>query len=73
MCDDILGMKHQTLESSYIKTNQQIEFWSEIIYWVIAKMSPLAFTLPKSTFSVFIHLTRNSGNVEAFELPFPMW
>lgn len=71
MCDNVLGMKHEALELLYIKTNKQIEFWSKIIYWVVAKLSPLAFTLPKFLFSIYS--TRNSGNVEVFELPFPMW
>lgn len=70
--ENVLGMKHHALEQSYIETNRLIEFWSKIIYLVVAKMSPLAFTVPKFIFSVFIYSTTNLGN-GAFELPLPMW
>lgn len=65
-------MKYPALKSSYIENNQQIEKWSEIIYLIVAKMTPIAFILPKFIVSIFIYFTTNLEN-DAFELPLPMW
>lgn len=62
------------LESEVVcsQTNQQVEKWSEIIFFVIVKMAPLGGTLSRVVGSFFFYLRTDLGR-DAFELPVPMW
>lgn len=56
----------------YDETIRQVEKWSEIIYHLIAQVTPLIWILPKFIGCIFIYLTTESEN-DALELPLPMW
>lgn len=56
----------------YEKTNRRAEKWSEIIFILMAKVTPIAWLSPRVIISFFFYFTTDMGN-EAFELPSPMW
>lgn len=54
------------------KANQQVERWSEIIFFVAVKVAPLCGTLSRLAGSFYFYFTTDLDR-EAFELPVPMW
>lgn len=52
--------------------NEIVEKWSEIIYFVVAKVAIIVAVLSKAIFCFFIYFTTEFDG-DAFELPFPMW
>lgn len=67
-----LGLEYPEWETTYVQINEKIEKWSEIIHFVIAKLTPLCLILPKFIVSLSIYFTIVSETVE-LELPLPMW
>lgn len=55
----------------YEKTNQKFGKWSEILYFLIVKMIPLAFILPKFVISLYLYATTDLNGNDALELPIP--
>lgn len=62
------------MESKMIfkRINRQIEKWCGIVYFVVAKMTPIFWISPKLIYSLIVYFTTDLGN-EAFELPYPEW
>ena len=68
----ILGLKNPSSKVLYEKTNRSVEKWSKIIFFVMVKITPIAWLLPKVIISLFLYFTTDLGN-DALELPSPMW
>lgn len=64
--------KNPTSKANLDKTNRQVEKWSEIAYFVLAKITPVCLILPRVIISYATYFATNAGN-EAFELPFLFW
>lgn len=56
----------------YEQAAHQIEKWSKIGYFIIAKVTPVCCILPKAMANYFVYFSTTVGN-DAFELPLPMW
>lgn len=56
----------------YTESIEQLEKWSELIYFVVAKLSPVFWVAPKFLMSLFVYMTTNFDN-NALELPLPIW
>lgn len=69
---NILGSKNPSTKQLYDNTNRKVEKWSEFIFLVMVKVTPIAWLLPKVIISLFLYLTTDLGN-NALELPSPMW
>lgn len=67
-----VGLEYQASSALYVKINQQVEKWSEIIYFIISKVSPQCIGLPIFIASLFAYFTTDLKN-EALELPYAMW
>lgn len=68
----ILGSKNPPSKVLYDKTNGKIEKWSKILYFLMVKLTPMSWLLPKVIISLFLYFTTDLGN-DALELPSPMW
>lgn len=60
------------LKGKYEKTNQEIEKWSEIVYFLTVKVTVICLILPRFMVSNFLYFTTNLG-ADAFELPIITW
>lgn len=49
-----------------------MEKWSGIGCFVIAKVTPVCWIMPKTIISYFLYFTADAG-IEAFELPVFLW
>lgn len=67
-----VGLEYQAASELYVKTNQQIETWSEIIYFIISQISPQCIGLPVFIASLYAYFTTDLQN-EALEWPYAMW
>lgn len=68
----IAGLSNPISEELFCKTNHQVEKCSEFIYFIVFKVSPPAYVLPKAFFSLFLYFTTDMGQ-DAFMLPLPTW
>lgn len=68
----IVGLSYPKSKKHFHKTNRQVEKCSEIIYFIISKVSPPVYVLPKAFFSLFIYFTTDKKQ-DAFMLPLPTW
>ena len=59
-------------KAMYSEIDHQIEKWSQIVYIVIAKITPVCFISPIFIYSLVIYFTTDLGN-DAFELPLTVW
>lgn len=68
------GSIYPKWKETYIKVNDQVEKWSEIVHLIVAKATPLGLVLTKFIVNLFVYFTtdHDSETVE-LELPFPMW
>lgn len=57
---------------SYLKTNERVEKLCKIGYFVMAKLTPICWILPKAVISYSLYFVTNAGN-EAFDLPLLAW
>lgn len=69
--DNILAFKYSPSQPIFYKTHRQVEKRTEILFFVIAKMTPVFAILPPLTYSFFIYFTTDAGP-NAFILP-PIW
>lgn len=56
----------------YQKRGRQIEMLTEIIFFVIVKVTPICLVLLKCVTTVYVYFTTDLEN-DALELPLPMW
>lgn len=56
----------------YDETNQRIENWTRVIYFIIMKVTPVCWIMPKFAISIFMYFTTDMGR-DALKLPIPMW
>lgn len=68
----ISGIKSSASAEIYIKTNGFVEKLGDILYIVVAEVTPLIWVVPKCFGSIFFYFTTNLGN-DALELPLPSW
>lgn len=68
----ILGIKHSASMMIYIDAIDQMDTWSKIVYFFIAKIALNCFIWPKPILLFFLYFTTDVGT-DAFELPIPMW
>lgn len=66
-----LGMEDPVSAAIYEKTNHQMEKWSKILYFWIAKIIPLVTILPKSIGSLYLYATTDLNGNDTLELPLP--
>lgn len=66
------GLPHKIAGPMYEKTNRQIENLTEIIFFVIVRVTPICLVLLKCITSLFVYFTTDLKN-NALELPLPMW
>lgn len=64
--------KHQASKALFEKTCQEVEKWSEIIFFMMMRLSLPCIMLPVCIGSFFVYFTTNLGN-ESFILAIPMW
>lgn len=69
---NIVGLSYRVSKNFFHKTNRQVESCSAAIYFIISKVSPLAYVLPKAFFSLLIYCTTDKKQ-DAFMLPLPTW
>lgn len=65
-------MKYRVPRGIYEKSNQQVEKWSKIIHFAMAKMMVLCSVLPKFIVSLIDYFATDARD-QAFVLPMPMW
>lgn len=70
--NDILGSVNSTSNAIYIRTNRQVESFSEYLNIVIAKATPVIYVWPKGVLCLYNYFTSELGS-DAFELPLSMW
>lgn len=56
----------------YVESIEQLEKWSKLIYFVVAKLSPIFWVAPKFLMSLFVYIRTDFDN-NALVLPLPMW
>lgn len=66
-----LGLKCSTSKVLYYETNEQIENFCEIIYFVFVRISPQFLTFPFYIVSYYNYFTTDLGE-KAFQLLIPM-
>lgn len=66
------GQEYPESKAIYEQTNQRIEKYSEIIYVVVVKVTPVCFVVPKCMGSLLMYFLTDLGS-EALKLPIPMW
>lgn len=67
-----LGLEHTSPKIMYEKTNQLAEKISEILYFLIVKVSVPGLVLPRAALSYFVYYTTDARS-DAFQLPIPTW
>lgn len=68
-----LALKYSTSGPIFNKTNQTVEKISEILFFIMVKVTPACGLLPWLIYSFFIYFTAESPESNAFTLPSPMW
>lgn len=68
---NILGSAHPGSKAIYNETNQLIEKWSKIIYFLAVYILLPALMLPKFAISLVCYFVTDMGS-DALELPFPV-
>lgn len=66
------GQENPESKAIYEDTNQRNEKYSEIIYFVLVKVTPVCFVVPKCMGSLFMYFLNGLDN-EALKLPISMW
>lgn len=56
----------------YVESIEQLEKWSKLIYFVVAKLSPIFWVAPKFLMNLFVYIRTDFDN-NALVLPLPMW
>lgn len=56
----------------YVEINERVEKICEIIYFIVAKMTPACVVFPKFFGCLLVYFTTDLGS-EALVLPLPMW
>lgn len=54
------------------KTNELVEKWCKLAYFIVVKVAVLGLIMPKTLASYFIYFTTDAKQ-DAFELSIPMW
>lgn len=67
-----LECKYPESRASILKTNQQVERLTEIIFTLVMKISLQLQMLPKSIACYAVYFMTESGS-DSFDLPFPVW
>lgn len=68
----LAGLKYAASEKRFTKINRQVEKMSEIVYFIMVKISVPAILGPKAIHSYYTHFSTDLG-ADAFESPLPMW
>lgn len=66
------GLDYPESIAIYEECSQRIETYSETIYFVLVKVTPISFVAPVCFGCLFMYFANNSDN-EALKLPIPMW
>lgn len=71
----ILECKHSKSRHFFLKTNQQVEQLSEIVFMMVVKIALQLVMLPKSLVSYGIYFFSASNDLEngPFQMPVPLW
>lgn len=68
----ILGHKHPKSKKLFLKTNRQVERFSETLFTFMMKILLPCAMLPQCIVCFAIYFTTDSGS-DSFQLPFTMW
>lgn len=71
-CIDFLKKCLSVSKNPELEANR-IEKWSKIIHFLIAKITPICWVLPKFTVSLLLFITKGDSETVELELPLPMW
>lgn len=67
-----LGSTDSKSSSFYKETDEKIEFWSNILFKALVKLTVPVILMPNFIISFFNYFTTDLNDM-AFSLPFPIW
>lgn len=71
-CNCFLGSENPTSKEIYVKMSQLIEKCSKIGFFVMGKLTPVCWIIPKAVICYFDYFTTDLGS-EVWELPVFFW